>query len=188
MWESIKDYFSSGIDYAKSAASTVGDSWDNAVADLKAKANEFISVFTRLKAIQAKPDLSDAERSKVDAMIKRGESVKGTVSTLTKGIDGIANILPKNLLSGAVRAGHLGVLPLIPIAAIAAAIAAMTAWTSDAVVELERLELAEKVRKDGGNPASVLGFGGAGVNWWLVGGLLLGGGGLIYFLTRKKHD
>lgn len=185
MFDNISSWLESGWDSVKESASGVSDSWSASVNDLRNKANEFVTVFAKLKKIQANPNLSAAELTKVNAIIKRGETVKSTVGTLTKSIDGIANILPRNLLSGVVKSGNLGILPLIPIAAITAAIAAMTVWLSDAYVEVERLELAEKVRIDGGNPASVLGGGIGGVNWWVIGGVTVGVVGLVYLLGRS---
>jgi hypothetical protein len=184
VFENISDFLSSGWGSVKESASGISDTWNETVADLKEKAAEFMALFTRLKAIQSNPNLSPVERSRVDAIVRRGEVVKTTVATLAKSIDGIANVLPRNLLSGVVKSGGLGILPLIPIAAIAAAIAVMTAWISDAVVELERLELAEKVRSDGGDPAAVMNAG-SKINWFVLGGAGLAVAGLVYLLAKN---
>lgn len=185
MFETIENWFSAGWASVKSGAADVSQTWSDAVADLKAKAAQFMQLFTRLKSIQSQTNLSESERARVDSIVRRGELVKSTVGALVKGIDGIANVLPRNLLSGVARSGGLGIIPLLPIAAIAAAIAVMAAWISDAIVELERLELAEKVRQGGGDPATVLGSGRA-INWVLIGGGVLVVAGALYFINKPK--
>lgn len=185
MFDTIGAWGTTLVNSVKTAASSAANSWDAAVADLKARAAEFVGLVKRLQVLRSSPGISAAEAGVIDRLLSRAQSVYRSLTVVGAGVDSVAAVVPKNLLGQVARSGALGALPLIPIAVIAGAIAAVTAWVSDAKVELERLELAERVRKDGGNPADVL--GGVKLNMAIVVPVGIGVIGLVVWgLSRGR--
>jgi len=182
----IGSYWGDAWTTLKTTAASAGESWSSSIEDLKAKAREFVTVFDKLKKMRSRAGLSSAEMSSIDSVLSRGELVRKTVASITGSIDSVSNMLPKNLLGGAVRSGSLGILPLIPVAVIAAAISAITGWLSYAYVEIDKLELAEKVRQDGGDPASVLDADKSVVSWQVAIPIGLLAMGLVYVMGRSN--
>lgn len=125
--------------------------WTNAVADLKAKAAEFMTLLNQVNATG--PDVMDspelrAERAK---LIDRAGIIKSTIEKTTAGIDYVYGMWDKIFgnsqpVSGL---GVLGFIPLVPVAVIAGAVGAVTYWITDAMKFLKRVNEVKALKAEG---------------------------------------
>lgn len=124
-----------------------GDQWDNKLAELKAKGKEFNTLFDELKNkenfVKQFPTLYENYLS----LMKKGEWIRDTISTITRGVD-----YGTNLLFGTTKPpiNKMGALQLVPIAVMVSALSAVSAWIASAYVELEKIQTAERLSKEKG--------------------------------------
>lgn len=175
MFNSIRNAWGYAWDAASGMVAGAGAEWNAAVADLRAKASEFVRVYERLQ--QARLTATPEQRGRIDALLSRGRWVMATVRGITASVDWGANLFPKNLAGLAVQRGAMGALPLIPLAAIVGGVAVITAWLSDAYVELRKMDLAEQ--------GIAYSSGGGGVPGWVVYPALVVGGYVLYRTLTK---
>lgn len=154
-------------------------SWDNAVAALKTRAREFISVFVWLESKQHVAERDPRLAAEYHAVMNKGRVVKNTVEKTTGGFDWITGKLKA-------LGGGMGVLPAVPlalsVATIMGLVAALGYWLTDAYKLKTKLEYAEN---HGIDPTMVFNaVNGSAVN----SALLLAGGAFVawYFLSGEQ--
>jgi len=165
--------------------------WTGAVAKLKAKAAEFLTILARIDAtgpaVVGSPELR-AERAK---LIERAGFVRATIEKVTHGIDYVYSIWDSvfggNSVSGV---GALGIIPLVPIVVIAGAGSAITYWITDALKFLKRVDEVEKLKSEGistqqayaivNREGGLIGFMRAALPVAVI-------GGIIWFISRKQR-
>lgn len=154
--------------------------WKSVIPDFKAKAAQFMDILRRVEASQ--PTTAALQNMKA-ALLNSARWIKGTIETVTKALDAVANTLGM---------GSLG-MPLIPIAVVVAAMAAMTKFITDAIKYLNQVELARMAQQQGATPEQVANILQPEVvstakaftaNWlpWVM------GAGIVFLLFRKRAD
>lgn len=167
---------------ASSAASTVVDSiadipseWTAKVNELKARAAEFMNLFSDLETRQAQAAAAGLS-AEYNNLMSRGATIKARVLQVTNAIDGVYNSV-SNLfgLSGfkpGSGLGNLGLIPLIPIAIIVGAIALMVSWITDAYTMRNKLAAAQAVGANAAQITQIASGGGGGLLSTVTGGLM----------------
>lgn len=180
----VTDLFGS----AQSAASTVVDSiadipseWTAKVNELKARAQEFMSLFSDLET-RAGQAAAAGLSGEYNNLMSRGASIKARVLQVTNAVDGIYNSV-SNLFGlsglGMSGLGNLGVIPLIPIAIIVGAIALMVSWITDAYNLRNKLAAAQAAGANASQITQIASGGSGGILQTLTSGSLVGNAGLF---------
>jgi len=132
-----------------------------AITRFKNKAREFWNLWNSLSSKRFSPVMLVPEiKEEYDALIQRGETIRGSVESVTGLIDKAGNAYDnvKNWLSDTfgevdIQRGQLGLIPLlIPVAAIAVSVAAMGKWISDAYQLNKRMDMIQKLIGQGMSP------------------------------------
>jgi hypothetical protein len=132
---------------AQSVISTIEDipsEWNAKVAELKAKATQFMLLFDDLSNLAPVAARDARTKAQYDALMARGASIKAKVQQVTSAIDNVYR-MAQNALSGFGMngVGDLGVIPLIPIAVIVGAIGLIMVWIADALNMRQKLQAAQ---------------------------------------------
>lgn len=160
------------------AGAYIGNTWESAVNQLKAKAREFAELFTWLQS-RAHIANSDPElRAEYNATMNRGMKIKTAVEKTTGGIDWINGQLTN-------RAGiTMQALPAIPVALTVATITGMVAamgyWIADAYKLKAKITYMESHGIAGQDAINILTDGGANTAISLV-----ALAAMIYFITQR---
>lgn len=195
----ITDLFGNAQDAAASVVNSISDipaEWTAKVNELKARAAEFMALFSDLSGRSSEAAAAGLS-SEYNALMARGAAIKAQVQQVTSAIDGIYNSV-SNLfgLSGLSGVGSLGIIPLIPIAIILGAIALMVKWISDAYTLRNKLAAAQAVGanaaqitsiSNGGSGAGIMSaFTAPGSIFANTGMFLLLGAGVLLFVPMLK--
>lgn len=129
--------------------------WLQAVENLKAKAAEFMGVFSRLESLESVARADPAASIRYDNLMGAALAIRDRISYLTGLIDRAFDWFasngsqPSDTVAGM---GQLGVL-WIPVAVIAGAAAYIVSWLADAYIETEQLEAVQNLIAQGVAPA-----------------------------------
>jgi len=125
----------------------LGQQWNDAVADLRAKAEQFSVLYDRLVELKNvalnSPDLIN----QYNALMKKGDQLRSTIQTTMNAVEQTIKTV-----KGFFGVGNLGVLPLIPIAIIVAAVSALGIWIVSATETITKLESRERLLNKGITP------------------------------------
>lgn len=134
------------LQFGSSVFENIGDAWDEKLEELKQKATEFNRLYTELESKRpiAMQDPETYER--YNELMNKGEWIKNTISGITTGIDWGSNFLfgPKPP-----PVSDMGAIQLIPVATMVTAISVLGIWITNAYVELETLNTAERLASQG---------------------------------------
>ncbi len=149
--------------------------WRREVENLKEKAAEFVSVFSRLQELEPVARADPAAVQKYNSLMERGAVIRERISYVTGLIDKAFSWFNEQGSSPPETVANLqglGVL-WVPVTLVAGAIAAIVAWLSDAYVSVKELETAQALIAQGVAPADAYKIAREG-NKGLIGGFFEG--------------
>ncbi|MES9855937.1 MAG: hypothetical protein ABW166_04945 [Sedimenticola sp.] len=165
------------------------EGWLNAVAQLRAKAAEFERLMGVVKSTYSTAANSPELYKEYETLLFKGNVIKGTIQTLTSGIDYIFRIF--DTVFGDTEPEQLGIIPLVPIAVILSAVGAITYWINDSLKYLNKVNEIRRIESQGYSAKEaykiVHGDKKGFFEKMLEPKFLLIGGGLIVFLILSKR-
>lgn len=184
----LDDIFGSVKDTASTVVASIADipqAWSDKVAELKARAAEFMNLFNDLQQRQGQAAAAGLSAEYAELM-GRGASIKAKILQVTNSIDSVYNNV-SNLFGLAGYAnkgglGNLGMIPLIPIAIIIGAIALMVSWITDAYTMRNKLAAAQAAGANASQITKIAGGGGGILETLTAPGSLIGNAGIFLLL------